>query len=81
MFGINLFNPLTDAKLKDNTAKSVSDCFDRRYRVSSVRPAGKDKYDVRLEDGSHMSVKVGKKTNLFGEEQTFIKDVDEWKWF
>ena len=77
MFGINLFNPLTDAKLKDNSAKSVSDCFDQRYRVSSVRPSGKDKYDVRLKDGSHMTVHVGSKTSLFGEEQAFIKYIDE----
>ena len=81
MFGFNIFNPLTDAKLRDNTAKSVSDCFDKRYRVNSVKSTGKDRYDVCLKDGSHMAVKVGKRTSLFGEEKAFVKDVNEWRWF
>ena len=80
MFGINLFNPMIGETLKDNSAKSVCDAVGNRYNVSRVESRRDGKYDIYTKDGHRMTADVGKKSSLFGGEQTYLKWVED-SWF
>lgn len=61
-----LFNPLTNANLRDDSKNSVRELFDQRYRVRRVREGFRSglygsTYYVDLEDGHTMKVQVDKK--------------------
>ena len=53
------------------------DLFSDRYNVRKVEKGCGDSYRVYTRDGRCSKVKVGKKTNLFGEERFFVKWIDE----
>ena len=77
-----LFNPLTNANLRDDSKNSVRELFDQRYRVRRVREGFRSglygsTYYVDLEDGHTMKVQVDRKASLFGGEKTFIKSIIE----
>lgn len=74
---MSFFHPFTNERIKDNSAKAVYDLFEGRYNVKNVKQAGKDAYYVLTRDGHRMKVKVGEKTNFFGEKRSFIKYVDD----
>lgn len=74
---MSFFHPFTDVRIKDNSTKAVYDLFEGRYNVKNVKHAGKDAYYVLTRDGHRMKVKVGEKTNVFGEKRNFIKYVDD----
>ncbi len=74
---MSFFHPFTDQKIEDNSAKAVYDLFEGRYNVKNVKQTGKDTYYVNIRDGHHIKVKVGEKTNIWGEKRSFIKYVDE----
>ena len=74
---MSFFHPFTNERIKDNSAKAVYDLFEGRYNVKNVKQAGKDAYYVLTRDGHQMKVKVGEKTNIFGEKRNFIKYVDD----
>ncbi len=76
MFGINLFDSMTHAEVKENSAKGVGLALGDRYNIKYVEDRGNGKYDVYTKDGHRMRAEVGTKTNLFGEERSFFKWID-----
>ena len=74
---MSFFHPFTDAILKEDSPKAVHDLFSGRYNVRKVEKGRGDNYRVYTHDGHCMRVKVGEKTNIFGEKRAFIKYVDE----
>ena len=77
-----LFNPLGGSILKSDSAKAVQDALSGRYNVRRVREGLKSglfgsTYYVDLKDGSTVKVQVDKKTSLFGDEQTYIKYLED----
>ena len=75
MFGFS--NSLTHEDIRENSAQAVGELFARRYNVRSVRPTYGSRYVVTTRDGHSMTVKVGTRINLFGEERPFIVSVEE----
>ena len=78
---VSFFHPFTNTRLKDNSAKAVSELFEGRYNVKNVKQTDTDTYYVNTRDGHSMKVRTGEKTNVFGEKRSFVKSVEEINWF
>ena len=74
---MSFFHPFTDVILKEDSPKAVHDLFSGRYNVRKVEKGRGDDYRVYTRDGHVIKVGVGEKTNIFGEQRSFIKYVDE----
>ena len=78
---MSLFHPFTNQKIQENSAKAVCELFDGRYNVKSIKQTSPDTYYVNTRDGGRIKVRVGEKTNIFGEKRSYIRTVDDVNWF
>ena len=73
---MSFFHPLENQYLKENSAKGVYELFRGRYNVKNVEQTGVNTYYVKTQDGSQIKVRVGEKTNLFGEKRSVVRTVE-----